>query len=981
MAKTSVYTTEESELSRLRLRVAALENELVLSLEESSAILDSRSSTDVPAKLIALAQRFLPADAYAVWRRRDGDGVWMLAASAGLSKKYMEDGAISSSGHAELPRELMVFEDVRHAPLLEARLPSLRAEGIRSMLALPIRIAERGKGTLVFYWRSPHQFTTTETRTAKAFESLAAAALANSDLIERHSAELDVVTDGVPALISYVDPQQRFRRVNHAYEKLFGLKREEILGKTVAEIVGPEHYEIAKPYLEKALRGEPANFRSRVRGHDGTLRDIELSCRPDIGIDETVRGVVVMAQDTTDQNQAQLARARLAAIVDSSDDAIISKTLDGEITSWNAAAQAIFGYTSAEAVGRRITMIIPEERRAEEDEVLARLRRGEKIEHFETERRTKDGRTINISLTISPVKDSEGNIIGASKTARDITEKKRREERLFASERYLQTVLNSMPEGVTVLGPDGTVLQMNGAGLRMFEADAPGQMQGRSLYPIIGGKGREAFRSLNESIFRGGPGGTTEFCITGQTGAERTFETNIVPLLGIEEKPVGALSVIRDITERKHAEAERLALLAREGMARQTAELLNRVGPILSAELDPQKLAQKVTDLVTEAVRAEFGALFHNLLNEHGESYLLYTLSGVPREAFEKFPLPRNTLVFGPTFRGEGVVRSDDITADPRYGKNTPYRGMPEGHLPVRSYLAVPIVARTGTVLGGLFFGHSRTGVFTEEQERIATGIAAQAAIALDNAALFADSQRSQQALRRSNEELKRANEDLYQFAHSASHDLQEPLRTISIYSQLLRRKVEATLDEEGTEYITNVLKGASRMEALIRDLLAYSQASALSDEQAPVSDSNTALSSALANLKAAIESSAAVIERADLPLVRIPAVHLAQLFQNLVGNALKYRRKAPPRIRILARQHESGWLFIVEDNGIGIEEKYKEQIFGIFKRLHSADEYSGTGVGLAICQRLVERAGGRIWVESQPGRGSTFFFTLPAEA
>jgi PAS domain S-box-containing protein len=683
-------------------------------------------------------------------------------------------------------------------------------------------------------------------------------------------------------------------------------------------------------------------------------------------------------QDITERIHDDVARARLAAIVDSSDDAIVSKTLDGVITSWNRGAERIFGYTPEEAVGRHITLIIPDERRHEEDEVLSRLRRGQRIDHFETERRTKDGRLINISLTVSPVRDSSGRIIGASKIARDVTEKKRSEERLFASERYRQAVLESMPECVTVLSPDGTVLQINRAGLEMLEADAPEQVIGQCIYPLIHDAEREAFRALNENIYQGGPGGTLEFRVTSLKGTPRTFETAVVPLLDVYNRVTGALSVTRDITQRKEAEAERQALLAREQRARQTAELLNRVGPILAAELDRDQLTQKVTDIATQAVRAEFGALFHNEVNERGEMYALYTLSGVPREAFANFPMPRNTAVFGPTFRGEGTVRSDDITKDPRYGRNAPHRGMPEGHLPVCSYLAVPVISRSGAVLGGLFFGHSRPGVFTEDDERIAAGIAAQAAIALDNAMLFEDSQRSQDALRRSNEELRRANEDLNQFAHSASHDLQEPLRTISIYTQLLRRKLDNRLDPETEQYARYVLRGATRMEALIKDLLAYTQA-ASGSEAASVIEGDEALDAALSNLRAAIEQSGAHVTHGPLPRVRITRVHLTQVFQNLIGNAIKYRRDEPPRIRIGAERHQSGWLFSVEDNGIGIEEKYREQIFGIFKRLHTAEEYSGTGIGLAICQRIVERAGGRIWVESELGRGSTFFFTLPA--
>ncbi len=954
------------------------------------------------------------------------------------------------------------------------------------------------------------------------------------------------------------------------------------------------------------------------------------------------------------------ARARLAAIVDSSDDAIVSKTFEGVITSWNRAAEKIFGYSAAEAIGQHITLIIPPERIGEEEQVLSRLRRGEKIDHFETERRAKDGRTVYVSLSVSPIRNGQGELIGASKVARDITEARRAEEALRTSEQYREAVLESMPECVKVLDRNGTVLHMNLAGLRMVEADSPDQVIGTCVYPLVKEEHLEAFRAVNQSVFNGGKGGRLEFEIRGFKGTERLFETNVVPLRGGNQDVIGALSVTRDITSRRqselrdaflvrlddetrslsdakeitqnaaqllceHLRADRcsyanidvekgiiditgnyavhlpsitgryplasfgekfvaamragdpyvirdaarelpkdafvsyqaigvsavtaiplikdgrlvaglgvhqavprnwrsdevelvravanrcwesierarverelraseeqfrtladaipnLAWMAhpnghifwynqrwydytattpeemqgwgwqsvhdpavlpsvverwtssissaepfemvfplkgadgryrsfltrvepwkdsggkvlrwfgtntdvtaqeeaeqREKKARETAELLNRVGPLLNAELDPQKLTQKITDIATEAVHAQFGAFFHSHVDDRGESYVLYTLSGVPRETFAKFPMPRNTHVFGPTFRGEGVVRSEDITKDPRYGKNPPYAGMPEGHLPVRSYLAAPVTSRTGTVVGGLFFGHSEVGVFSEEAEAIVTGIAAQAAIALDNASLFDETTRSGEALRRSNSELKRLNEDLNQFAYSASHDLREPLRMVSIYTQFLGRKLSGDLDGEGTEFLEHILKGAERMEALVRDLLAYTQASEPNEAMDSRVDGNEALRRAIANLDAGIKESGVKITPSSLPTVNILEVHLTQVLQNLIGNAVKYRREAALEITIEAVCEGEMWRFSVEDNGIGIEEEYKEQIFGVFKRLHTSEEYPGTGIGLAICQRIVQRAGGRIWVESEPGRGSTFFFTLPA--
>ena len=228
--------------------------------------------------------------------------------------------------------------------------------------------------------------------------------------------------------------------------------------------------------------------------------------------------------------------------------------------------------------------------------------------------------------------------------------------------------------------------------------------------------------------------------------------------------------------------------------------------------------------------------------------------------------------------------------------------------------------------------------------------------------------------------ELRHANSDLEQFAYSASHDLQEPLRSVSIYSELLDERCRDGLDSEALEYLRFLRDGASRMQALVRDLLAYTQVTAADIGNAEA-DSEEALNAALANLSAAIADSQARVTYDPLPRFPVERLHLQQLFQNLVGNAIKYRRpNEPPQVHVRAERQNANWLFSVRDNGIGIDPKYRERIFGLFKRLHTENEYSGTGIGLAICQRIVKRYHGEIWIESELGKGSTFYFTLPAK-
>lgn len=231
---------------------------------------------------------------------------------------------------------------------------------------------------------------------------------------------------------------------------------------------------------------------------------------------------------------------------------------------------------------------------------------------------------------------------------------------------------------------------------------------------------------------------------------------------------------------------------------------------------------------------------------------------------------------------------------------------------------------------------------------------------------------------KRAEQDLLRANAALEQFAYSASHDLQEPLRNVSLYSQMIQRRYAGKLDAESDQFITFIVDGVHRMRALLQGLLAYTQMSHVEELPAAPVNSGSVLDNVLGSLRGMIEEMGARVTCEDLPAVMVHEFHLQQLLQNLISNALRYRGKEAPHIHITVRRLLEAWLFTVKDNGIGIDPQYHQRIFGIFKRLHTQDEYAGTGIGLAICQKIVERYGGRIWVESELGKGAAFFFTLP---
>lgn len=241
----------------------------------------------------------------------------------------------------------------------------------------------------------------------------------------------------------------------------------------------------------------------------------------------------------------------------------------------------------------------------------------------------------------------------------------------------------------------------------------------------------------------------------------------------------------------------------------------------------------------------------------------------------------------------------------------------------------------------------------------------------------ISERRRAEEKLRQTAEELARSNADLTKFAAVVAHDLQEPLRVIDGFVRLLARRYQGRFDEKADQYIGYTVDGVKRMQDLIRDLLAYSKVGSRGQTLEPL-DFAAAVDIAVGNLQAAVADSGAVITHDPLPTLMANGSLINRLFQNLIGNALKFHRNVPMRVHISARQQENSWIISVQDNGIGIEPKYAEKVFGMFQRLHTTGEYPGTGIGLAICKRIVEHHGGEIWLSSEPGKGSTFHFTIP---
>jgi PAS domain S-box-containing protein len=647
----------------------------------------------------------------------------------------------------------------------------------------------------------------------------------------------------------------------------------------------------------------------------------------------------------------------LARVVESSDDAIVSKDLTGTITSWNRAAEVLFGWTAEEAIGRSIRMIIPADRQSEEDMVLARINAGKSLNHFETIRQRKDGTLIPISVTVSPIYNDDGQVIGASKIARDISDRVRA---AMASAR-LAAVVESSDDAIVTKDLNSIITSWNPAAERMFGYTAE-EAIGQSIRMIIPDELQSEEDNVLARIRAGEKVDHYETVRQRKDGTRLKISLTISPLRDAHGTIIGASKVARDITERARlAEVERTHAF---NNAR-----LGEVGAIVASTLDRQTIVQKVTDIATELTGAEFGAFFYNVTDPtSGDAYVLYTLSGAPRDAFAAFPHPRATAIFAPTFHGEGPVRLDDVTRDPRYGHNPPYHGMPAGHLPVKSYLAVPVTGRAEGVLGGLFFGHSKAGVFTEQHERLAMGISAWASVALQNAQLY--------------EEAQAANRTKDEFLAVLSHELRTPLNAIVGYSRLLRGGILS--GEKAARGLETLERNATWLTQIVEDVLDVSRivSGKIRLDVQPV-ELPVIIDNAVATMQPAADAKSVrmqtIVDPRVGPVSGDPS-RLQQVVWNLVSNAVKFTPKRG-RVQVRLERVNSHVEIVVSDTGIGITPDFLPHVFERFRQAEGGTtrKTGGLGLGLAIVRHIVEMHGGTVEASSEgEGKGATFRVRLP---
>jgi PAS domain S-box-containing protein len=441
-----------------------------------------------------------------------------------------------------------------------------------------------------------------------------------------------------------------------------------------------------------------------------------------------------------------------------------------------------------------------------------------------------------------------------------------------------------------------------------------------------------------------------------------------------------AVDNARLFREAQDARAKAEQLYRGEQNARAEAETLFRIAEAISeAQLDLEAVVQRLTDEATTVVGAKFGAFFYNVINEAGEAYMLYTLSGAPRESFERFGLPRNTPIFEPTFSGKGVVRLDDVRKDPRYGKMGPHHGMPKGHLPVTSYLAVPVVSRAGGVIGGLFFGHPEPGQFTEQHERVTKALAAHAAVAIDNARLFRATRAAEEKQSRLVRDLERTVRFSEMFVGILGHDLRNPLSAITTAASLVLSRAES---ERVAKPVSRILNSADRMGRMINQILDFTHARI--GRGIPLRRRRTDLSDlcrlVIDELKGEAEEATDVgLDLCGDPTGEWDGDRLSQLFSNLVGNAVQHRPRGTAVSVTIDGTNADRVRVEIQNEGV-IPPEIAPVIFEPFRGAtdKKREGSSGLGLGLYISRQIVIAHGGSIYVETDAARGTRFTVDLP---
>ena len=749
----------------------------------------------------------------------------------------------------------------------------------------------------------------------------------NTDISEskESGAKYRGLMEAAPDAMVVVNQVGEIVLLNVQAEKQFGYRRDELVGQQVTKII-PEGF--AERLIADGTRSAAEALAQQIgtgielngRRKDGSEFPIEIMLSPL----ESAEGILVTAairdisvRKNAEKHLAQM-EGRYRGLLEAAPDAMVVVNQGGEIVLLNVQAENQFGYSRDELVGQKVKNIIPKgfaERLIADGTRSAAEALAQQIgTGIELSGRRKDGTEFPIEIMLSPLESPNGVLVTAA--IRDISVRKDAEKHLAQMEGRYRGLLEAAPDAMVVVKPAGEIVLLNVQAEKQF---------GYSRDELVGQKVKNIIpEGFAERMIADGTrtpsealaqqiGTGIELSGRRKDGTEFPIEIMLSPLESAEGILVTA--AIRDISVRKNAE-------------KHLAQMEGRYRGLLEAAPDAMVVVNQDGEIILLNVQAEkqFGYSRDELVGQKVKNI-------IPEGFAER--LVADALRSTEDALAQQIGTGIEITGRHKNGSEFPIEIM-----------LSPLESAEGILV---------TAAIRDITKR----------------------KKAEANLLNKMEELNRSNEELGQFAYIASHDLQEPLRMVASYTQLLSRRYKGKLDSDADEFIAFAVDGAGRMQRLIQDLLAFSRVGTKGRDLVDTS-SEEAFEQSLLNLRGAIKESGALVTHGPLPEVLADEMQLTQLFQNLIGNAIKYQRPGIPEVHISAAKNGAEkWIFSVKDNGLGIDAQYFEKIFGMFQRLHKREEFAGTGIGLAICKKIVERHGGSISVESQPGHGSTFKFAL----
>lgn len=874
---------------------------------------------------------------------------------------------------------------------------------------------------------------------------------ATAEVIEKLRAEQEsklALINSTDDLIWSVNDRYELLAANEAFirsvEKTAGVTVHPGSNLLIEAKFSPAWLDYWKELYNRALAGE--SFRQEIFtavSEDQAESWAEINFSP-IRHQNNIIGIACHSRDVTHRKQVEekakevaFQRSIAAAIVNSSEDAIISKDLNGRVTTWNAGAEKIFGYTAEEMIGRSILTIIPPELSEEEQFIIAKVKKGQYVHHYETERLDKQGNRKIVSISVSPILSLSGEVMGAAKIARDITRQRQDAIALQQNEARLKGIIASQTSYIIRTDLQGRYTYYN----NKFFDDFGWIYEKESL---LGESGMDSIlpyhhAAVSETVMKcmAHPNTVNQVEIDKpqKNGGVRTTLWDFTCLVNQLGEPTEMQCVGIDVTDRVKAERSLIESLEEKSRILESigdaffavdkdwiVTYWNRNAERLLGVTKSAVLGKNIWQVFPDRLESTsqqrfFKAVAENEVQRFEDYYqqldAWYEVSAFPSESglsvffkditekkkseealresnnrFNLAALATNDVIWDWNIPTGRVVRSADnmqrvfgYTSTEQYERFDFWMSKvhPEDAERIREQFAqhfsdpqkpfMDCEYRFMRADGSYAFVYDKGYIMRDE-----AGTPVRMIGAVQDVTKLKE---NEQLLQKKADELARSNKELEQFAFVASHDLQEPLRMVTGFLSQLKKNYEKQLDQRAKTYIDFAVDGATRMRQIIMDLLEYSRVGKLAEKEEAINIEEM-VTGLLDLFQQRIEETGAQIIVHQLPTIRTSRSPLHQLFRNLINNALKYTKPGvAPVIHVRAQDRETHWEFSVTDNGIGIDPEYFEKIFIIFQRLHNREAYPGTGIGLSIAKKIVERLGGRIWVESAEGSGSTFFFTI----